>query len=80
MYFTKAWLKGRNGDVTPSTSRQSRGEQEIWQRRFYGHTCRDEEDLKPLRRLHPRQSAEARLCEPRCRLALELISSVRASW
>ncbi|ADG66203.1 conserved hypothetical protein [Planctopirus limnophila DSM 3776] len=46
MYFTKAWLQEGNADVTPSTSRQSRGEQAIWQRRFYEHTCRDEEDLK----------------------------------
>ncbi|WP_423838994.1 REP-associated tyrosine transposase, partial [Symmachiella dynata] len=29
-----------------SPSRAKRGEQGVWQRRFFEHTCRDEADLK----------------------------------
>lgn len=46
MHFTKAWLNGGGSDVAANASRQSKGERAIWQRRFYEHTCRDEEDLK----------------------------------
>ena len=42
----QAWLAsgGDNGPI--SASRHARGEQGVWQRRFFEHTCRDEEDLK----------------------------------
>ena len=43
--FTKIWRK-RGGSTNPrSQSRQIRGEHGVWQRRFFEHTCRDEEDL-----------------------------------
>lgn len=43
--FTKGYLEqiGPGGDRNPS--RLSRGEAAIWQRRFWEHTIRDEEDL-----------------------------------
>jgi putative transposase len=42
-------LSGRIGPAAgASASRRRRGEQEIWQRRFYEHVCRDEGDLKRL--------------------------------
>ena len=44
--FTQRWREsgGTEGDL--SKSRQQKGERGIWQRRFYEHTCRDEDDLK----------------------------------
>ena len=44
--FTRHWRasSSREGIITPS--RQSKGERGIWQRRFWEHTCRDEDDLK----------------------------------
>ena len=45
-HFTRAYLSagGREG---PSTdSRRRKGERTVWQRRFWEHTVRDEEDLK----------------------------------
>jgi REP-associated tyrosine transposase len=30
----------------PTSSRQHQGERGIWQRRFWEHTCRDEDDLR----------------------------------
>ncbi|MBA2117787.1 REP-associated tyrosine transposase [Bremerella alba] len=44
--FSKHW-KQKGGKIFPvNQSRESRGETGIWQRRFYEHTCRDEDDLK----------------------------------
>ena len=40
--FSKSWKKSLD---VPSSSRQKRQEQTIWQRRFFEHTCRDETDL-----------------------------------
>lgn len=44
--FTQEYLAagGRPGFVSPSKARKC--ERGIWQRRFYEHTCRDEDDLK----------------------------------
>ena len=44
--FTRRWREtgGMEGDT--SQSRQQKGERGVWQRRFYEHTCRDENDLK----------------------------------
>ena len=44
--FTKKWRNQGGTSTQRSTSRIKRGEQGIWQRRFFEHTCRDEEDLK----------------------------------
>jgi len=44
--FTKTWRQ-QGGVTTPrSASRRKRGEQGVWQRRFFEHTCRDQRDLK----------------------------------
>jgi putative transposase len=44
--FTVAYL-GRGGtEAATSLSRQRQGERGIWQRRYWEHTVRDEEDLK----------------------------------
>lgn len=44
--FTRLWLAsgGDPGPVGPS--RRRKGEEGIWQRRFYEHACRDDDDLK----------------------------------
>ena len=44
--FTRSYLAagGREGD--PSASRQRKQERAVWQRRFWEHTVRDEDDLK----------------------------------
>lgn len=44
--FTRIWREhgGLEGDITQS--RQRKGERGLWQRRFYEHTCRDDDDLK----------------------------------
>ncbi|QDU36142.1 Transposase IS200 like protein [Maioricimonas rarisocia] len=44
--FTKGWLAGGGEAGTVNRSRSKREEQGIWQRRFFEHTCRDDEDLK----------------------------------
>jgi len=43
--FTRTWIQfgGESGMLTMSRKRS--GEQAIWQRRFYEHTCRDEADV-----------------------------------
>ena len=44
--FTRRYLRagGNEGDRSPSRIRQQ--ERAIWQRRFWEHTCRDEQDLR----------------------------------
>ncbi len=44
--FTRSFLKtgGVEGFVSPS--RRKHGERAVWQRRFWEHTCRDEDDLQ----------------------------------
>ncbi len=44
--FSRNWNKHRLISPTPSQSRSQRGETDIWQRRFYEHTCQDDNDLK----------------------------------
>ncbi len=43
--FTRNWIQlgGESGMLT--SSRKRSGEQAVWQRRFYEHTCRDEADV-----------------------------------
>jgi putative transposase len=43
--FTEAWLKAGGAERPIYKSRKRRRERGVWQRRFYEHTCRDEEDL-----------------------------------
>ena len=44
--FTRNWHPNENDNKTFSESRRKRGEKNVWQRRFFEHTCRDECDLK----------------------------------
>ncbi|MFN3152955.1 REP-associated tyrosine transposase [Bremerella sp.] len=44
--FSKRWNQEGGTRFPISESREARGETGIWQRRFYEHTCRDEDDLK----------------------------------
>ena len=42
-HFTRHWCK--DGSISVSASRIKKGEQDIWQRRFWEHLIRDENDL-----------------------------------
>jgi REP-associated tyrosine transposase len=44
--FTRLFLDAGGDEGSPTASRTSRRERAIWQRRFWEHTCRDEDDLK----------------------------------
>ena len=44
--FTKKWKRQGGALVPLSASRKKRGEQGVWQRRFFEHTCQDDFDLK----------------------------------
>ena len=46
--FTRAYLAACGEEDDISSSRDSRRERGVWQRRFWEHTCRDETDLKRL--------------------------------
>jgi len=43
--FTKTWLSVRTGGTKISASRKKRHESCLWQRRFWDHRIRDEEDM-----------------------------------
>ena len=42
-YFTRPWIASHPGER--SSSRAAKGEQTVWQRRFWEHTIRDEKDF-----------------------------------
>ena len=44
--FTKSWLKGGGIEQRQSASRTEKRERGVWQKRFFEHTCRDENDLQ----------------------------------
>jgi putative transposase len=44
--FTRAYLLHGGTEVPPSLSRLRQGERGVWQRRYWEHSVRDEEDLK----------------------------------
>jgi putative transposase len=44
--FTRAYLACGGTEVPPSLSRRRQGERGVWQRRYWEHTVRDEDDLK----------------------------------
>ena len=44
--FTLAYLASGGMELPPSGSRSRQGERGIWQRRYWEHSVRDEEDLK----------------------------------
>jgi len=43
--FTKLWLAGGGQDTPVSESRIERGERGVWQRRFWEHLIRDQQDF-----------------------------------
>ena len=44
--FTRKYLAGGGSEGSRSPSRERKAERAIWQRRFWEHTVRDEDDLK----------------------------------
>ncbi len=44
--FTRRWLNEGGSETSQSLSREIKGEHGIWQRRFFEHTCVDENDMK----------------------------------
>ncbi len=42
-HFTRAWC--RDGSLSKSAARNKKGERDVWQRRFWEHMIRDENDL-----------------------------------
>jgi len=44
--FTRAYLAGGGEESPQAASRTRKKQRGIWQRRFWEHTCRDEDDLK----------------------------------
>ena len=44
--LTRQWCQQGGATTVRSESCQKRGEQGVWQRRFFEHTCGDEKDLK----------------------------------
>lgn len=44
--FSTLWIRRGGSEVVVNASRKRRQERGIWQRRFYEHTCRDEEDVR----------------------------------
>lgn len=46
--FTRSYLAAGGNEGERNESRQRHRERGIWQRRFWEHTCRDEDDLKRL--------------------------------
>ena len=44
--FTRQWLSAGGAEADTSTSKLSKRERGVWQRRLFEHTCRDETDLR----------------------------------
>jgi putative transposase len=44
--FTDAWLQSGGGEAPVTRSQKRRGHRGIWQRRFWEHLIRDEDDLQ----------------------------------
>jgi len=44
--FTKQWLAMSGGEQSQSATRNREGRRGVWQRRFWEHTVRDEDDLE----------------------------------
>jgi len=44
--FSREWLRTGGVEANQSHSRKAKGELGVWQRRYFEHTCRDENDLK----------------------------------
>jgi putative transposase len=44
--FTKAWLEAGGSEIEQSPSRKKHRQRGVWQKRYWEHTVRDEDDLK----------------------------------
>lgn len=44
--FTSTWIAAGGTSIGVTRSRSQRHERGVWQRRFFEHTCRDDDDLK----------------------------------
>ena len=44
--FTRLWMEQGGDEGLVEGSRRRKGERAVWQRRFYEHACRDDDDLK----------------------------------
>ena len=64
----------------PSKVRRARGERGIWQRRFWEHPIRDDEDYRRHVEYCYINSRETRACFPRRRLAVLVVSPRRVGW
>jgi putative transposase len=62
-----------------AVERFANGDYALWQRRFWEHTIRDENDFFPSRRLYSFQSDQTRPRFSRSRLAALVLPSLRAS-
>lgn len=47
--FSRLWSSAGGGEGEHTKSRSSKQKRGVWQRRFYEHTCRDEEDVARCR-------------------------------
>ncbi len=46
--FTRGWLASGGQEKIVSKSNEDHGQRGVWQRRFWEHTCRNEEDLNDV--------------------------------
>ena len=44
--FSQRWIRGGGVEGLVTKSRHRSGERGVWQRRFYEHTCRDDDDAR----------------------------------
>lgn len=44
--FSRHWCEGNGVEGLRTQSRRRSGERAVWQRRFYEHTCRDDDDVQ----------------------------------
>jgi putative transposase len=63
-----------------SGSRAAKGERGIWQRRYWEHTIRDENDLCASYGLHSYQPGQAWACAAGQRLAVFVVPSYGKAW
>lgn len=78
-HFTKAWLVRGGREQPTSRSRHRNRRRGVWQRRFLGARDSRRGGLHSALRLHPLQSGQARLGALSARLAMLVLSSLRAA-
>lgn len=77
--FTRLLLRSRP-PAQRSHSRIAKGEQAVWQRRYWEHTIRDERDFQGPPSLHTYKSGQTRARERSARLALLDFSGLGRAW